>query len=282
MPLGKSKIQLGESWVVEGEDSPDYSPSGGEESPLPKSTPRRPTRNNHRSPEPEFVMPPLDPDTLEASWAESTSRSARSKGVHYAEKETRRRASHQGANTRSPEKQSKLKKTKKINHEGSFPLESPGPQIPQAEPPSNLQQFVEVCLDHAKVMFSWAFEVLGGALRVLKTPISYILAVWLLFGLGVILRNLITNSIYASISPVCRIPGVSMLNLPFCPAHRVDTSYGDQPPVEFEQLVIAQSKFEEVLADTAGNVALPMEMKRGEASIRDLRQIVRYSQLHSK
>jgi hypothetical protein len=131
-------------------------------------------------------------------------------------------------------------------------------------------------------MFSFAIEVLGGALRILKTPISYLLAIWLLFGLGIIVRNLITNSIYASLSPVCRIPGMSILNLPFCPAYRVDTSHGDPPPVEFDQLMMVQSKFEEVLEDTAGSVALPMDMKRGEASIRDLRQIVRYSQLHSR
>jgi hypothetical protein len=43
-----------------------------------------------------------------------------------------------------------------------------------------------------------------------------------------------------------------------------------------------QSKFEEVLEESAGGVSLPLDMKRGEASIRDLRQLVRFSQLHSK
>jgi hypothetical protein len=61
-----------------------------------------------------------------------------------------------------------------------------------------------------------------------------------------------------------------------------DKSHGQPPPVEFDQLMTVQSKFEEVLEESAGGVSLPMDMKRGEASIRDLRQLVRYSQLHAK
>ena len=87
---------------------------------------------------------------------------------------------------------------------------------------------------------------------------------------------------YASLSPICRIPGASLLNLPFCPVHRVDTSNGPPPPVEFDKLMTVQSKFEEVLEESAGGISLPSDMKRGEASIRDLRQLVRYSQLLSK
>lgn len=43
-----------------------------------------------------------------------------------------------------------------------------------------------------------------------------------------------------------------------------------------------QAKFEEVLESSADSVALPLDMKRGEASIRDLRQLVRYSSLRAK
>lgn len=58
---------------------------------------------------------------------------------------------------------------------------------------------------------------------------------------------------------------------------------GEQtPPVQFDQLMTVQSKFEEVLEESAGGVSLPLDMKRGETSIRDLRQVVRFSQLHSK
>ena len=131
-------------------------------------------------------------------------------------------------------------------------------------------------------MLSWLIDVVAGALRVLKTPISYLLAIWLLFGLGVILRTLFMNSVYASLSPVCRMPGVSMLGLPFCPAWERGGVVGGEPPVEFDQLMKVQGKFEGVMEESAGRASLPLDMKRVEASIRDLRQLVRYSSLHSK
>lgn len=140
---------------------------------------------------------------------------------------------------------------------------------------------MQIVGDHLTGILLWSVDVLGRALRLLKMPISYLLAVWMLFGLAVIARNLVTTSIYSSLSPICRIPGTSFLNLPFCP----NGPAGDPeniPPVEFDQLMTVQSKFEEVLIESAGSVSLPMDMKRGEASIRDLRQLVKYSQVHSK
>lgn len=283
MPSRKAKLQLEESWVVEGEgeaDMSDYSAKGDkEESPSPITTPRRSTRGSNRSPEPEFVMPPLDSDTLEASWADTTSKNARGRGSNYMDREARRRVTQKGVNNRGLQKQHKIKS---ISSKASSLPAGQATTTPPSQNTSNFQEIVEVCIDHGKAMLFWAVEVLSGALRVLKTPISYLLAIWLLFGIGVVIRNLVTSSIYASLSPVCRIPGMSLLNLPFCPVYRVDNGNGDPPPVEFDQLMMVQSKFEEVLEDTAGNVALPMDMKRGEASIRDLRQVVRYSQLHSK
>jgi hypothetical protein len=43
-----------------------------------------------------------------------------------------------------------------------------------------------------------------------------------------------------------------------------------------------QERFEEVLEKSAQGVSLPMEMKRSETSVRDLRTMVRYSNLQSK
>lgn len=283
MPSGRptpARMILGESWVVEGEDeSPEYSPKDDDE--FQKTPPRRPTRGANRSPEPEFVMPPLDSSTLEASYADTTSRSTRfGKESRSSERESRRR----NPRNASPEKRVRKKSTADKLHRGAhLQRHLAGTSAPRSQEESSAaQEILQVLADQAATMLSWSLEVLGGALRVLKTPISYLLAIWLLFGIGVIVRTLVTNSVYASLSPACRIPGVSLLNLPFCPAYRVDTSHGDPPPVEFDTLMKVQGKFEEVLEDTAGNVALPMDMKRGEASIRDLRQIVRYSQLHSK
>lgn len=281
MPPWKPKPRLEESWVVEGEDeSPEYSP---EEEYLPSNTTsRRATGSDNRSPEPELVMPSLDPQTLEASWADASTRSTRfRKGRRAAEKRPRRGASHQVEDNGSPKERLKTK------HPTNSKLSSSSKDLISAERPvagqfNTLQDIMVACVDYTFAMLSWLFEVLGGAFLILKKPVSYLLAAWLLFGMSVMIRNLVTNSVYASLSPICRMPLVSYLDLPFCPAHKIDTSHGSPPPVEFDKLMSMQAQFEEVMEESASSVSLPMDMKRGEASIRDLRQLVRYSQLSSK
>ncbi|KAI9047541.1 hypothetical protein LZ554_008257 [Drepanopeziza brunnea f. sp. 'monogermtubi'] len=273
MPPGKQEVQLGDSWVVEGEDQnedPSYSPQDDEYKPPP---PRRSSRRGTTSPESELVIPSVDFNSMDGSWADTTSRSTtRARAKQSAERvmETRRR-SERVAN-------------------GS-PVKRPAAKIAAKEPPpaalidgrsssnnnnsSNLQDIVDV-----GAIMSWLLDVFIGALKVLKKPLSYFLAIWLLFGILITVRNLVTNSIYASMSPLCRIPGSSFLNLPFCPVYLTDSRHGATP--EFNDLMSVQAKFEEVLEESAGGVSLPLDMKRGEASIRDLRQLVRYSQLQSK
>jgi hypothetical protein len=278
MPSRNPKLHLGESWVVEGEnESPENSPKDEEYVPAKRTPLRRTSARGTRSPEPELVMPSLDLNSLDGSWADTTSRSTRfpttTRSAERAQ-EARRRNTQSGTNTGSPEKRARIKKAPS-NH-----VRTREPTLSQSN--SSIQDVMSIAFEHIIVVMSWLFEVFAGALRVLKKPLSYFLAIWLLFGLLVIVRNLVTNSVYASLSPVCRIPGASLLNLPFCPVYRVDTTNGPPPTVEFDQLMTVQSKFEEVLEESAGGVTLPLDMKRGEASIRDLRQLVRYSQLHSK
>lgn len=147
----------------------------------------------------------------------------------------------------------------------------------------SVAEISENLLSFLTPMFWWTYDVLGGALIKLKTPISYLIAIWLLLGLSVFLRNLFFTSIYSALSPVCRIPGSSLFNLPMCQSPiSVQYSGDDPPPVQFDQLMVVQNKFEKVLQESAGGVSLPLDMKRGETSIRDLRQVVRFSQLHSK
>jgi hypothetical protein len=264
---------------VEGEDeSPENSPQDEEYRPPSKriTPPRRHTRGSTRSPEPELIMPSpsLEHDSMNGSWADASQNTkfigARSSGKAP---EARRRSGR--VSNGSPEKRVRPK-TNTNGAEGS------APQHTYQEDSNGNQDILEVFAGHVSIMLSWMLEVLGGALKVLKTPLSYFLAIWLLFGLLIMVRNLVTTSIYASMSPICRIPGASLLNLPFCPVYSADGRHGPPPSVEFDQLMAVQSKFEEVLEESAGSVSLPLDMKRGEASIRDLRQLVRYSQLHAK
>lgn len=267
MSTSKAHLKLGDSWVVEEvEESPEdptksSDPDFIDESPPPsKAVRRRPAKTRSPAPEPQLKMPTLDSNSLDGSWVES-SRPARS-SRNSRPQEGRRRSARQ-AESSSPDLPVERKPTRPVPHK-----------------PQPTQDMLEVIMDHAGAMLSWSMDVLGRALRILKTPISYALAIWLLFGLGVVVRNLITTSIYASLSPICRIPGTSLLNLPFCPGGGGDNDH--VPSVEFDQLMMVQNKFEEVLEESAGGVSLPMDMKRGEASIRDLRQLVKYSHVNSK
>jgi hypothetical protein len=218
--------------------------------------------------------PSLEHDSMNGSWADA-SKDTKFMGARTSGKapEARRRSGR--VSNGSPEKRVRIK----TNTNGA---EGGAPRRTYQEDSNSIQDILEVFVGHVSIMLSWVLEVLGGALKVLKTPLSYFLAIWLLFGLLVMVRNLVTTSIYASMSPICRFPGASLLNLPFCLVSNADNRHGPPPSVEFDQLMAVQSKFEEVLEESAGSVSLPLDMKRGEASIRDLRQLVRYSQLHAK
>ncbi|KAK0295426.1 hypothetical protein LTS00_006057 [Friedmanniomyces endolithicus] len=112
--------------------------------------------------------------------------------------------------------------------------------------------------------------------RVLRPLLAYAFDVAgaLVFGAG-----FATNTITNALTPICRIPGASYLHLPFCPS---PTTTELQGPAEFDKLVQAQSQFEDVLASTQVGANLPMDMKRSEASIRDLKHVVQYSTLPSR
>lgn len=238
------------------------------------STPRRSTRVINRSPEPEFVVPSLDPETLEASWsqAQSTSRSPR------RFEESRRRNSRHESNIESSNKRSQIQT---IHNKPPLAAPNTNSNTPQ-HTKSDVRDLITVSFNHTMVAFTWMLEILGGALRLLRTPLSFLLAISMLFGFGLVARSLITNSIYTSLSPICRIPGSSVLKLPFCSNHNGDSSNGAKAPVEFEQVMMVQAQFEDILRESAGGVSLPLDMKRGETFLRDLRQLVRYSQLKSR
>ncbi|CAG8962432.1 hypothetical protein HYFRA_00014061 [Hymenoscyphus fraxineus] len=271
------KPRLGNSWVVDDYDD-DYSLTDENEdarSATLRPSPKRRTRTSNKgtmSPEPELVMPSLDIDSLDGSWAESTSTS-RHRSNHRPRETTRRSPR---TYTDSPDNRN-TRKLATNNQQSAFshPLSS----SENTDTPPNI---IELSIQNFLGMSSWFLDVLWGALRILKTPISYLLAIWFLFGAMIMMRNLVTTSIQASLSPICRIPGVTLLNLPFCPVYQGGPNSGPPPPVEFQQLITVQSDFEKVLEQSAGGASLPLDMKRGESSIRDLRQLVRYSSLMSK
>lgn len=158
-----------------------------------------------------------------------------------------------------------------------------GRAFDNSTPQDTIEQVFENVGMLIQSIFRWTYDILAKTLRLLKTPISYAIAGYICLGLIILLRNILTSSVYSALSPVCRIPGSSFLRLPMCKPPTTMNYKGEEvPPVHFDQLMNVQSKFEEVLEQSAGGVSLPLDMKRGEASIRDLRQVVRFSNLPSK
>ena len=263
----RPKSQLGESWVVENDGDDEYTPPSKQTNEtrrsqamaVPAESPRkRPARViSSPSAEPEFIMPSMHEDSSGGFWP------------GHEKPRVERESSKASTNTRT--------QRPSVTGTSTFPdskdRERQGKPCKTSE---NLASFVTP-------MFAWTYDVLGGALHTLKTPISYLIAGWLLVGLLLFIRNLFFSSVYSALSPVCRIPGASFLNLPMCQSLVTNHYAGDEPPsVHFDQLMNVQNKFEAVLQESAGGVSLPLDMKRGETSIRDLRQVVRFSQLHSK
>lgn len=128
----------------------------------------------------------------------------------------------------------------------------------------------------------WSLGVVGMAFRYAQRPLAILLAIYLSFGAMIIAQNMVKDSVTASLSPICRLPGSSLLNLPFCPSADSIIPDDTHQSVEFDDLMGVQSKFEQVLEKSADGVSLPFEMKRSETTIRDLRSLVRHSDIQSR
>jgi hypothetical protein len=282
-----SASQLGGSWVVNDADSSDasleeeapiqYSPirkpmkpkaSEKRDVPTPLRSPtsrRRSSRASPAAPEPELIMPSLHDDSVGGSWFAGAS-------SNMDISQRRQRSSK--ANT------PKDAEVKRGNDKIAPSLRLSGPKtLGQLNNPDVMANLIDLLGNVAE----WLLDVLGGALKFLKKPVSWVIAIYVFAGLLTLVQNLLTRSVYSALSPICRIPGSSFLHLPMCQTSTPKLRREDPTPaIEFDQLMTVQSRFEDVLEQSAAGVSLPLDMKRGETSIRDLRHIVRFSQLSSR
>jgi hypothetical protein len=282
-----SASQLGGSWVVNDADSSDASleeeatiqhspirksmkPKASEKRdvPTPLRSPtsrRRSSRASSAAPEPELIMPSLHNDSLGGSWFAGAS-------SNNDISQRRQRSSK----TNTP----KDAEVKRGNDKIAPSLRLSGPKT--SGQPNNSDVMANL-IDLLGSVAEWLLDVLGGALKALKRPISWVIAIYVFAGLLTLVQNLLTHSVYSALSPICRLPGSSFLHLPMCQTSTPKLRKEDPArAIEFDQLMTAQSRFEDVLEQSAAGVSLPLDMKRGETSIRDLRQIVRFSQLSSR
>lgn len=282
-----SASQLGESWVVNDTDGSDASLE--EEAPMQHApakdflgrkkpeerevpTPLRPVTSRRRSsrassamPGPELIMPSLNSGSIGGSW---------SPGVSSTKDGSRPRKRVSKAGT--------AKTLELVRGSGKSGQAQPSHGQTQSSQ-GNESDVIASVMEMLGNIAEWLLDILGGALKALKKPISWVLAVYAFAGLLILVQNLLTNSVYSALSPICRLPGSSFLHLPMCEPSSPKLRKEDAgAAVEFDQLMTVQSRFEDVLQQSAAGVSLPLDMKRGETSIRDLRQVVRFSQLSSR
>jgi hypothetical protein len=282
-----SASQLGGSWVVNDADSSDASleeeatiqhspirksmkPKASEKRdvPTPLRSPtsrRRSSRASSAAPEPELIMPSLHNDSLGGSWFVGAS------------------SNNDISQRRQRSSKTNILKDAEVkcgNDKIAPSLRLSGPKT-SGQP--NSSDVMANLIDLLGSVAEWLLDVLGGALKALKRPISWVIAIYAFAGLLTLVQNLLTHSVYSALSPICRLPGSSFLHLPMCQTSTPKLRKEDPArAIEFNQLMTAQSRFEDVLEQSAAGVSLPLDMKRGETSIRDLRQIVRFSQLGSR
>ena len=285
-------IQLGDSWVVETDG--DFVPSEestiqdatsqeatsqetsreGSNSSLDTPQSNRETRlSRKKSTEPELIMPSLDEGAMDGSGiaikrrVDSSMKALQNRRMDAQENRRRspRVATQRQSSTDSPTKP-RGPKSKQVPR--SAPRQSP------SQTPSQI--FTETL----EAIGLWILGTLRMALSMLKYPAMVLSAVMILVFVLLLLagslRSLVSNAISAPFSPVCQLPGISVL------CQLADRAQAKSPPIQFDEMMTVQSKFEDVLESSADSVTLPLDMKRGEASIRDLRQLVRYSSLRSK
>ncbi|KAF5006490.1 hypothetical protein FDECE_7139 [Fusarium decemcellulare] len=235
----------------------------------------------YRTPDPEFHMPRMDfSGDGPGSGSGRSERTIRGLGIGYGGDEgglgMRRRAyAPKGSPSKQRSRPTRYSDTDDEYHRYHRRF--------RPEPPQTIRRRLAQSLPAALYdTLSWFLGVVALAFRYAQRPFAILLAIYLCLGGLIIAQNMATRSITASLSPLCRLPGASFLNLPFCPSLDTIVPPDGSAPVEFDDLMSVQSKFEQVLEKSADGVSLPFEMKRSETALRDLRTLIRHSELQAR
>jgi len=166
------------------------------------------------------------------------------------------------------------------------PQEPTGPPIPQRAPVHELyskgQAGATEILNDLGASFIpvlyYVAEVLGTVLRMMKFPISIVLAIIACaYGLGIM-----SDAIRSALAPMCSVPVVSLLCPASGPPH---PSKSDRTPqwADFPALLNVEHKSLESLLDEAvEGPGLALEIKKAEMATSDLVTLVRISKLNSR
>lgn len=241
-----------------------------------QSTPRTPNQSTRlkassmASPEPELVMPSM-----------------------YSSDVSSRKVSPLAVSTRARMPKSRAQ-SRMLPSQTMTPRKSPRqaparPSKGKSKPEASPSAIAIVWTEFLAPILRYLLSVIGYAMLHLKPVFGAILAIAVLFwGFTLVFHTSLgaltsitslakwAPNLSTLVPSPCSMPILSIL--PMC--NSSTKNYGTP---EFDQLVDFQSSFEEILESTASQGSiLPVEMKRSEASIRDLKYVVAYSRLPSR
>lgn len=227
-----------------------------------RRSPRSQDQNNaSRSPEPEFYMPRIDVDS------------------------PRRASSAGSAQTIKPGDEQGVRQRRTVGKKSATRtrLSAPKSLFAESEPSPTMAERLSADIPHGLYnILSWSFGVVAMALRYAQKPLAIGLALYLVFGGLILASNWLTHSFYAALSPICNIPGLALVvDFPFC-STGPNGARDRKQPIEFDSLMSVEAAFEQVYEKSATGVSLPLEMKRSETAIRDLRTMVKFSHVQGK
>lgn len=118
-------------------------------------------------------------------------------------------------------------------------------------------------------------------MKLLFRLVGIFLGIYLLCGSTILLHGFVTKPLAISLSPVCRIPDLLHLNLPFCPVADNSISTTAIYSIDFDRLIEAQGKFEHVLEEIRTGSSIPLELEQSERAAHGLKRALKNTDVTS-
>lgn len=155
----------------------------------------------------------------------------------------------------------------------------------RASMPKIAESSSNVVTDSITTIFGFLFrfigDVFGTAISIIRKPLAVLFSFYLLAVIIAYVYQFAQGSIYMALSPLCKIPGVSLLDAPFCDyiPSKNRNGGGNHGNSDFPELINLQSNFESILENSVGGSHMALDLKNSEVAVRDLSTLVRVSEL---
>ncbi|KAF2112099.1 hypothetical protein BDV96DRAFT_581118 [Lophiotrema nucula] len=244
------------------QDTPVRTPAsrGSRHSSSPRSTPRSQQRSFQSTPgsqllEPSFIMPSMQ-----------NSVNGLATGSPLRNSQIRARKTRHASQTNSTQSSPRIA-TRHTSGNMEQPPQQPGPW-----------HYINLFFQHViRPLGQYFLDVVAFGADFLKPLFAMFIILWLVMTTLRSTSAWVESAYSTAIAPLCVIPGSSYI-ISHC-AVKHDSPGHDVP---WEELMDAQSKFEEITEASRDSFALPASMKRSEAGMRDLRTLVKHSKLPSR